>query len=363
MSKLKPKWVKTDIPSEIKIKLWQVMKDNPTFVAWHEHIARNSQLFTESEMKYVPYSRDTYKKLQQEIIEMPLDEIRLLPNDLQVLIKGIKDLRPDVGLVNGSKETVYKETQHKQEIRNLAKVLKDEIKSIVTSDSFVLELEPGLFALLGENLPITTSKDEIRVTLSNEGEGEASVLPKALCAHLETSDFAKVLTDIASWREGMVDNLTKYHELFTTVRKKLERTYDTSIVVVIPKDSQGQLIFNQSGFTIYFPLLICVSALEQARGSSDYIDMEYRCEGLNLKYGVYTIYIGTSDEHMQLFVDAHREWRSRCAMWKQTKAIAKQRQDLDDIAAAITEQLQTFISMERLPGHCKLCSTSSVKSV
>lgn len=112
MSKLKPKWVKTDIPREIKIKLWRVMKDNPTFIPWQEYIANNSQLFTESEERYVPYSRDTYKRLQQEIREMPLDEIRLLPDDLQVWVKG---LRPDVGLVNNSKVTVYEETPHKKE--------------------------------------------------------------------------------------------------------------------------------------------------------------------------------------------------------------------------------------------------------
>ena len=112
MSKLKPKWVKTDIPTEIKIKLWRVMKGIPTFVAWQKYVADNSQLFTESELKYIPYSRDTYKKLQQEITEMPLDEIRLLPDDLQVWIKGI---RPDVGLVNKSKVKVYEETPHKQE--------------------------------------------------------------------------------------------------------------------------------------------------------------------------------------------------------------------------------------------------------
>lgn len=255
-----------------------------------------------------------------------------------------------------SEQEPYEETPHKQEIRNLAEALKNEIKSIMTSDSFILELEPGQRALFGEKLPITISKDEIRVTLSTEGEGEAGVLPKVLCAHLETSDFTKVLTDIASWRSGMTDNLRKYHGLFTTVRKKLERTYDTSIAVFVQIDSQGQPNFNQSGFTMYFPLLICASALEQARGSSDYIDMEYWRKDLDLKYGDYTIYIGTSDEHMQLFVDAHREWISKCAMWKQTRAITKQRQDLDDIAATINEQLHTFIHMERLPGHCELCS-------
>ena len=112
MSKLKPKWVKTDIPREIKIKLWRVMKDNPTFTAWQQYIAKHTELFTNSESNYVPYSRDTYKRLQQEIREMPLDEIHLLPDDLQVWIKG---LRPDVGLVGKSKVRVYEETPLKQE--------------------------------------------------------------------------------------------------------------------------------------------------------------------------------------------------------------------------------------------------------
>lgn len=328
-----------------------------------EKLREEDKLFEDvpEERKVRDIIRLDIQRLHPEVVVAKLPKhVWRLRNDyeaIEQLAEGLKTQQEaPTKTVIEQKQEPYEETPHKWEIRDLAEALKNEIKSIMTSDSFIPKLEPEQVPLFGEKLPITIRKDEIRVTLSNEGEGEVGVLPKALCAHLETSGFAKVLTDIASWSSGMADNLRKYHELFTTVRKKLERTYDTSIAVPDSIDSQGWPIFNQSGFTMYFPLLICASALEQTRGSSDYIDMEYWREDLNLKYGVYTIYIGTSDKHMQLFVDAHREWGARCAMWKQTKAIAKQRQDLDNIATDITQQLHTFIHMERLPGHCKLCS-------
>lgn len=253
----------------------------------------------------------------------------------------------------------FQETPHKQEIRNLAKALINEIDSLLVRDSFILDLVPGQLSQGKQRFPVKiTEEGEIRIILSIEGEEDIDILSKALCTYLETGGFANCLVDIASWSGGMADNLKKYHKQFTTVRKRLEHTYDTSIETSNPIDRQGQPIFTQPGFTMYFPVLICADAIEQTRRTIQYKDFEYGREGLNLKFGPYTIFIGTStsDEHMQLFVDAHREWRARCAMWEQTKAITKQRQELDKIATDINKQLKKFIHMERLPGYCTLCS-------
>jgi len=105
-----------------------------------------------------------------------------------------------------------------------------------------------------------------------------------------------------------------------------------------------------------FPILICADAVEQASGSAHFKDFPYRYEGSNLKFGGFAIYIGTPNEDLKPFEDAHRKVRAECARWQQTKAIAKQRRDLDDIAATISQQLRKFSAMERLPGHCELCS-------
>ncbi|MFC1981841.1 hypothetical protein ACFLVN_06360, partial [Chloroflexota bacterium] len=189
----------------------------------------------------------------------------------------------------------YKETPHKRKMRKSAEYLVKEIDSLLIRESVILELAPGQLSQGKQKFPVNiTEEGEIRVALSVEGQGCKDLVYKALRTHLETGGFIKVLANITSWSKGTADDLKKCHELFTTVRKKPERTYDTSIAVSVPIDRQGQPIFSQSGFTMYFPVLICASALDQARGSFQYRDCTYSREGLNLKFDVYTIYIGTS---------------------------------------------------------------------
>ena len=88
MAKLKANWMRTDIPKDIKVKLWRAMKDNPTYSAWLIAIARYD--FEKEEEKYIRTSRDTYQALQYEIGEMPIEEIRTLPSDLQIWIRGLR---------------------------------------------------------------------------------------------------------------------------------------------------------------------------------------------------------------------------------------------------------------------------------
>lgn len=91
MKKTKPKWVKTDIPKDIKIKLWRIMRNNPTYDAWSKDLAKRD--FDENEEKFIPRSRDSYKALQDEIKQMPIAAVRELPFDIQV---WIRELRPEI---------------------------------------------------------------------------------------------------------------------------------------------------------------------------------------------------------------------------------------------------------------------------
>jgi hypothetical protein len=92
--KLKPKWMKTDIPKDTKIKLWRIMRDNPNYNAWQQGIARVRYEFDEKEDKYIRLSRYTYKSLQAEVSLMPIEEVCSLPYDLQI---WIQELRPELG--------------------------------------------------------------------------------------------------------------------------------------------------------------------------------------------------------------------------------------------------------------------------
>jgi integrase/recombinase XerD len=242
----------------------------------------------------------------------------------------------------------YEETSHERQIRQLAGDLINGLSLPSTKDSFILELWPGRIILGKERFAITvTEKGKIRFGLSIADKGEISLFHQALLTHLETAGLANVLPDILSWSEGVANNLKNCHELLKRVRTAVTDTYQTSI----PIEDDGN-----PGFTMDFPILICASAVEQASGSTHFKGFQYRYEGLRLKFGGFQIYIGTSNEDLKPFEDAHINLRKACAMWQQTKAIAKQRQDLNGLAVAINQQLQKFIAFKRLPGRCELCS-------
>ena len=247
----------------------------------------------------------------------------------------------------------YEETSHKQKMRELAGGLIGEISLPWVTDSFIVELKPQrlLYAdSRGNRLypPIIIAKDEkISVEISIEGEGEIDHLHKGLRSHLETGNFSQVLDEIGNWRQGVADNLVRCHGFFTLVKKKLEKSYSASISL---KDE------GQPGFTMWFPITICADATEQARGSAHFRDFPYMHEGLNLKFGAYGIYSGIPNEDLKPYEDAHKRLRAKYSTHKQAKEIAKQREELYQIQAKIGQQLQKFMDMERLPGHCELCS-------
>ena len=99
MAKLKPSWVITDIPKNTKIKLWHLMKDNPTYKSWEKAIVGKSYtteqdfVFTKGELEYIKMSKDTYERLKKEIMHMPVGEVATLPLDLQGWLIG---LRPEI---------------------------------------------------------------------------------------------------------------------------------------------------------------------------------------------------------------------------------------------------------------------------
>ncbi len=122
MSKLKPGWVKTDIPKDTKIKLWRIMKDNPPYDAWLEGIAKASHDFDEKEDRYIRTSRDTHQRLQQEVMLMPSEEVLSLPSDLQSWMVQIRpDLKEDLELLKRGKTLEALLRERIPEIERLAR--------------------------------------------------------------------------------------------------------------------------------------------------------------------------------------------------------------------------------------------------
>lgn len=88
---VKPSHVKTNIAKHVKTELFRIMKDNPNqtdreiAVAKSEVIKQYSEstIALEKRKAGIPTSRDTFKRLEKEILEMPYDEVLSLPKDLQ----------------------------------------------------------------------------------------------------------------------------------------------------------------------------------------------------------------------------------------------------------------------------------------
>lgn len=345
MAKLKPKWVKTDIPKDTKVKLWRIMKNNPTYETWQKGVARASYEFDTGEEKYVRLSRDTYSALQDEIRHIPAEEVMSLTPDLQ---SWVKQSRPELEEnLRKTHSEQYEETTHKREMRGLARDVIQEIRVPWILDSFIISLKPGRLSLGRDDLRISiTQSNKIEVPLSVTREGKLSDPHEALRSHLRTGGFSELLDEIELWRQGVADNRLRCHRLLGVLRRGLERAYKTSI----PLDYRGE-----PGFTIWFPMTICADAVEQARGSSHFGHFPYNYEGSGLRFGAFLVYQGMPNQDLNPYEVVHRQLRTKCAKWERVRDIAKQREELSQTQAQIGRLLQKFIDMERLPGRCELC--------
>ena len=250
------------------------------------------------------------------------------------------------GMVNGSNS--YRETLHERQIRQLASDLISNLRLPSTKDSFIAELVPGRFNLGKDRLSIrVTSSGEIRLGISNTIERQPGILFQALLSHLETASFSNTYADILSWSEEVAGNLRDCHDLLKKVRVKIEKLYHTSIPIEANE---------MPGFLMDFPILVCASAVEQAIGSGHFTGFKYSIEDSRLRYGGFQIYIGCPSEDLEPIKITHISLRETCTNWKKTNDIAIQRQQLNDKALAISQQLQEFITFKYLPGHCKFCA-------
>ena len=92
--KMKASFVKTNIAKPVKLELFRIMKDYHTQRDREQAVARSKEIHDLSQVfKFVPISRDTFKRLKGEVNEMPFSEVLSLPKDLQ---DWIIEIRPDL---------------------------------------------------------------------------------------------------------------------------------------------------------------------------------------------------------------------------------------------------------------------------
>lgn len=296
--------------------------------------------------------REVHKHLSDTRDQVSLSTIYNIRRQKTTRVEGIEASQ---GMVTEAaiEQKPYKETSHKQKMRELSEAVINEICLPWIGASFIVELKPPLIIVedhRGHRLcpPIRITKEgKMEVEVSIRDTEGIPLFQQALRGHLKTGGFSEVLSNIELWRQGLADNLLKCHNLLNLVRTELEQVYDTSI----PTRDLGQ-----SGFTMDFPITVCADAVEQAKGSRHFADFPYLLESLNLKFGAFTIYIGSPGEDLKPYEDKHRTLRTKYATHQVTKEIADQREELDSIASAVGQALLKFQNMERLPGYCELCS-------
>jgi len=231
MGKLKPKWIKTDIPKNTKIKLWKFMVSNTTYDTWQMDIGNNPKQFSDEEAPYVRMSRDTYKRLKDEISEMPYSFVTSLPSDIQ---DWIFQLRPELKNVkqnkNNSKEKEsYLETdpvslkakeEHINEIRNLIEKWENAIPEVqldIPSDfrgysaGSLLPIElhkinqQTMFKCLRQHLPF----DDLWQSYTIWKTSFSEYIKKSLDLNFSVSKQVHLLPNLISVGEGELHLLAK----------------------------------------------------------------------------------------------------------------------------------------------------------
>jgi len=89
--KLKASFVKTNIAKPVKLEMFRIMRDYHTQQDREKAVARSKEIDNLSQVfNSMHISRDTFKRLESEINEMPFNEVLSLPKDLQDWIIEIR---------------------------------------------------------------------------------------------------------------------------------------------------------------------------------------------------------------------------------------------------------------------------------
>lgn len=228
------------------------------------------------------------------------------------------------------KQEPYKETPHKQKMREVARSLQSEV---------------GLPYVLEIFLPPGRST----VTLSIDQEGNH--LYQGLHSHLETGGFSDVLEEIREWKHGAGLYLAKCHDLFKNVRGEI-----ASDEVIVPPDGQPE-----SGLIIDdFCGTLCADVVGKVTGYPTHLGYKTERHFLRphlwvLRYGAYGIYLSLTKEDLEKHQNMHKDLIGKYVSDAATREMATQREKLSEIGIQISRQLLKFSDMERLPGHCGLC--------
>jgi len=148
MGREKPPWKKSNLPKNIKIKIWDIMSQTNTYPNMCKHLANYPDSLTDHEweqlgttkeaikesidiMKAV-ITRDVYKALQEEIMLMPLRNLAFL----HIMIQNFgRALRGDTQLQQSIESLIQLQEEHPKELARVAEKLVDFLKYVRQTSS------------------------------------------------------------------------------------------------------------------------------------------------------------------------------------------------------------------------------------
>jgi len=256
--------------------------------------------------------------------------------------------------------------RHWGDLRKVAERLRDELQPPSTWDSFIQDFGvPGMHwrpvktgSGFSYGWQVMENGKTIKLLCPVEGDGELEPPLESLTSHLKNSNFA-MLVELLEQRRLMGGNyLFRCNSL-------IQRVYTDIKTITEREDASFPYERNDPGFTQWFPLTICVIAIETARGNANFWKLKYSKDPITdspyqwLKYGDYGIIMTLKREQLDPYEKLHKELIDRYTEGRNSRtarSIAEVINKLNNLEKRITARLKTFCYTVPLPGHCELCS-------
>ncbi len=226
-----------------------------------------------------------------------------------------------------------------------------------------VEFKPGKYSLSIGEVEIAENR-QIKVSYSDIGAGNAAPhLVKGLYSHLSTSGLSKFAELVGD--KGKLDNLVSEAGQYSQALLMFLKLIAGEV-----KEHSARVSFRDEvkpGLTKWFIITAWNDALQKAGGYSWIDNSWYKphesipCTNLwQLWCSAYSIGIARSKRTLKSYENWHKKVRTDYAEHQSAKDIVTKSQEMSNAAQKIKQRLQEFSDIEHLPGHCGLCSPSSL---
>lgn len=311
----------------------------------------------------------TMRSWKTELFGLSPKLVQTLPSEVQEFweIKTGKEL-PLASDVSFAAQDELK--THCESIRGLVQRLRNELQFPSSWDSFINDFSgPGVHWQSKEvgsgflyGWEVADKKGEApKLIYPLEADEAGKQLYESLISHLKTSNFSHTAESLEKIKTMGGEYLLRCHNLMVRVETDIRGTK-------VGKNATFPFERGDPGFTRWFPLIICVGAIETARGNPPFVNLShkeaYREEPIPqflhkwLRYGDYGIVMVTKEEQTDDYKELHKDLMDRYSEGSKSRtarAIAEVVIKSRDLEKHIATKLEKFSHTVPFPGYCELC--------